>query len=573
MGAAAPRPPAACHPRGAMMPAFHSLVGRRVDRYEVLAQLGQGGFGAVYRARHAMLGTEVALKVLWPERADDPGAVERFMREARAAASIGSPHIVRVGDAGTTADGVVFLAMELLHGHDLERELRARRRLSPYEASDILRQVLAALGAAHAAGIVHRDLKPANVFLVPGPDGAPFVKLLDFGVSKMKGARSLTGSGIALGTPQYMAPEQIEGAREIDGRVDVYAAGCMLYEMLSGRLPFEGSGVELLVRRLSGERPPELRSIAPDVPPALAAVVHRALAFDRDARFASAAAMADALLAAEEGAPPPEAAATVPPAARWVTPAAPPADPYAPTGATPVDLAAGAPPPSSGARPVGWASAQFGERPTVASDAAPRSAPPPQVPAQAAPAPASSGALRVAALGALGALALVLAAGAGALGVGAYRRFARVPPVPTVPHAAEPSASHEEPAPVPAPAPPSSDRAAPAPAAPPIDPAGIRYQVLDVVGLGPRSEVDALLERARPGVARCASSEPLHLAVHFIGTIGGHVTVSGPSQQRVSDDVAAASCVGRAIADAGPMHFSGWQTAIVELDVDLPGRP
>ncbi|MCZ7686795.1 MAG: protein kinase [Sandaracinaceae bacterium] len=266
MGAAAPRPAAACHPQGAMMPAFHSLVGRRVDRYEVLAQLGQGGFGAVYRARHAMLGTEVALKVLWPERADDPGAVERFMREARAAASIGSPHIVRVGDAGTTADGVVFLAMELLHGHDLERELRARRRLSPYEASDILRQVLAALGAAHAAGIVHRDLKPANVFLVPGPDGAPFVKLLDFGVSKMKGARSLTGSGIALGTPQYMAPEQIEGAREIDGRVDVYAAGCMLYEMLSGRLPFEGSGVELLVRRLSGERPPELRSIAPDVP-------------------------------------------------------------------------------------------------------------------------------------------------------------------------------------------------------------------------------------------------------------------------------------------------------------------
>src|SRR5690606_20052214 len=139
---------------------------------------------------------------LWPDHAGDPVMVERFLREARAAATIGSPHIAHVADAGTTAEGIVFLAMELLPGRDLAAELGERTRFSVAEAVELLRQVLAALTAAHRAGIVHRDLKPANVFLAPGPDGAPFVKLLDFGSSKIKGAATLTAAGMVLGTPQ-----------------------------------------------------------------------------------------------------------------------------------------------------------------------------------------------------------------------------------------------------------------------------------------------------------------------------------------------------------------------------------
>lgn len=549
-----------------MMPAFHSLVGQRVDRYEVLAQLGQGGFGAVYRARHAVLGTEVALKVLWPERAEDPEAVERFLREAKTAASIGSPHIVHVGDAGTTADGVVFLAMELLVGHDLERELTTRERLPPHEALDILRQVLVALGAAHRRGIVHRDLKPANVFLVPGPDGAPFVKLLDFGVSKVKGQRSLTASGVALGTPQYMAPEQLEGAREIDGRVDLYAAGCMLYEMLSGRVPFEGTSIDVLVRRLAGEKPPELRSMAPHVPEALALVTHRALAFDRDARFASAEAMADALLAAEDGMASVDAVPTVPPGSRWVTPVSTAIDPYAATGA--VSLAAITPAVTAVPAAV-----------TPVSVAANNSRPHPPTGGASTPsvvvvAPRARRA-HPALFGAIGALAVVLAVGAGALGVGAYRHFTR----DARPSIAAPSTAPEEPSIAPIArslgesAPPSAPARPPAPAALPVDPAGVRYRLIEVAGLGPRSEIDALLERARPGVARCAiPGRALHLAVYFIGTIAGHVSLAGPSMQRPSDDSVVAGCVGRAIAAAGPMRFSGLQTATVELDVDLPAQ-
>jgi eukaryotic-like serine/threonine-protein kinase len=308
MGLSHPRRPHAKPPAGralahgmlpTVLPVFHSLVGQRVDRYDVVAQIGQGGFGVVYRARHSVIGTEVALKVLWSEYADDPAQVERFLREARTAASIGSPHIVHVGDAGTTPEGIVFLAMELLSGHNLEAEIASHGgKMSIEDTAEIVRQILDGLSAAHRRGIVHRDLKPANVFLVPGPDGTPYVKLLDFGISKILGAKSLTTTGMVLGTPQYMAPEQLEGRGLIDARADIYAVGTMLYEMLSGRVPFAGASFDVLVRRIQGAVPAPLRSVAPQIPEKVAAVVQRALAPDRDGRWPSTDAMGDALIGA-----------------------------------------------------------------------------------------------------------------------------------------------------------------------------------------------------------------------------------------------------------------------------------
>ena len=278
-----------------------NLVGTEVDRYEVGEQLGQGGFGAVFRARHRVIGNEVALKVLWPDHATDPKSVERFLQEARAAAAVGNDHIVRVFDAGTTPDGVVFLAMELLTGHTLERELRLRGKLPIAEAVAIVRDILDALVAAHARGIIHRDIKPANVMLAEDGEAAVRVKLLDFGISKIAGSKPLTVDGAILGTPQYMAPEQLEGSAGLDARADLYAVGTILYELISGSVPFAGAGYSVLVQRLGGERPRDLSEGAPHVPRALADVVMRCLAVDPDARFPTAQALIAALEAALAG--------------------------------------------------------------------------------------------------------------------------------------------------------------------------------------------------------------------------------------------------------------------------------
>lgn len=568
-----------------MSPACDSLVGRRVDRYDVLALIGRGGFGAVYRARHAVLGTEVALKVLFPERAGDPANVERFLREARAAAMVGSPHIVHVADAGTTPDGTVFLAMELLHGRDLAAELEHRVRFDVADAVEIARQVLAGLTAAHRRGIVHRDLKPANVFLATGPDGAPFVKLLDFGISKITGSKSLTQSGIMLGTPHYMAPEQIRGARDIDPRADIYAAGCMLHEMITGRTPFEGGGVELLVRRVSGEAPPRLRAIVPTVPDAIDRVVARAIAADRDARWPSAEALADALVAALDGSYVEDAAPTVPPG--WRPAPLAPAEPatatmapavapkpavYAvsPPAASPARFAQAAAPafPATASHPVAVAASPTPEAHPVVHPSAP--VPTPQAyptPAHGPPVDPARG-LHPGIWAAFGALAVMLAGVAGAIGVGLHRRYVRdaapvtvAPPALPTPGSAAPSAPS-------VPAPVSQPIAIPSTPAP-LPPPRVSYEVVSV--LGSRSEVDAALERARPGVAQCAHpGRELRVAVSFIATLGGEITVSHPSSRRRSDDEAVAHCVAQAIRAAGPLRLHGTQTAIVEVDVVLP---
>ena len=280
-------------------------IGTRVDRYELLSLLGTGGFGAVYRARHVHTDQQVALKVLRRQLQTRPELVERFLREARAAAAVGSEHIVGVLNAGVAPDGTAFLVLELLDGLDL-KELVARQGPQPVvRVLGIALQALDGLEAAHHRGIVHRDMKPANVFVTqrPGAHGAPldFVKLLDFGISKMQAEgdlQGLTQTGVALGTPAYMAPEQFFDARSVDGRADVYSVAAMLYEQLSGELPHAAQSYPELIAKVSTSTPLPLVQRVPQLAPLLCDAVDRGLAKDPGQRWPSARAFADALSAA-----------------------------------------------------------------------------------------------------------------------------------------------------------------------------------------------------------------------------------------------------------------------------------
>ena len=273
-------------------------TGIQIDRYRVERTLGEGGFGSVYLAQHTVLGTRVALKVLSPQHSTTPEMVQRFLREAQTAAGIGNPHIVAISDAGLTPEGLPFLAMEVLEGEDLEARLRTGGPMPLPEALHVTRQVLIGLDAAHRAGVVHRDMKPANVFLTRGPDGRPFAKVLDFGISKVLDptrAANLTGAGMTLGTPAYMAPEQLQNTAGVDHRADLYAVTAMLFEMLSGRLPHPAESLSDLLLRVQGRPPDRIEAHLANVPPSLSAFLQRGLANTRDARFSSATEMIAAL--------------------------------------------------------------------------------------------------------------------------------------------------------------------------------------------------------------------------------------------------------------------------------------
>jgi len=274
---------------------------RVVDRYELLAVLGSGGFAVVYRARHIHTRQIVAMKIL-----EKRSGVERFIGEARAAAAVQHRNVVRVLDCGqATNTGEVFIVMELVEGQTLADVLHHHGPLPPQRAVDIAIQILDGLSAAHACGIVHRDIKPPNVFLTRDTDGTDLPKILDFGVSKQLTAISGTLDGTAIGTPGYMAPELFGSAKHADARADVYAVAVTLYEMLSGRLPFSASSYEELVVQVATQRPAPIAVAAPHVPAPIAACVDRGLARDREARFQSAEAFASALRGALLGIPPP----------------------------------------------------------------------------------------------------------------------------------------------------------------------------------------------------------------------------------------------------------------------------
>jgi len=287
------------------------LVGQLLaERYRVEKKLGEGGMGRVYLAVHEGIGKRVAIKCLNADLATHGTVVERFKREARAATSIGHEHIIDVTDMGTLEDGAPFLVMELLDGKELGDVLDEEGPLPIGRAVRILTQACAALDAAHEKGIVHRDLKPENIFLVKRTRTADFVKVLDFGISKFTeraiGApAALTATGMTMGTPLYMSPEQAQGLKSMDHRTDVYALGVILFQLLTGNAPYEAETFPMLVVQIVAGDVPSTRVRRPDVPEALDAAVMRCLAKDPDDRFASCAELAEALhpFAAMDAAP------------------------------------------------------------------------------------------------------------------------------------------------------------------------------------------------------------------------------------------------------------------------------
>jgi serine/threonine-protein kinase len=281
------------------------MIGRKINNYEIVSLLGEGGMGAVYVATHPILNRQVAIKVLKREFAEDAALVARFMNEARAASAIHQPNIIEIFDVGTLPEGIPYLMMQLLEGESLAARLHRDKRLAPEDALPIAIQAATALAAAHAKQIVHRDLKPDNLFLVPdenAPRGQRVV-VLDFGIAKLRGELSSgsvqTHTGSVMGTPPYMSPEQCRGlVEEIDHRTDIYALGIIVHEMLSGAPPFVSAGFgDLLIMHIT-KPPPPLRTIVPNLPAAVEAVVLRALEKSREARFASMAELKGALAAA-----------------------------------------------------------------------------------------------------------------------------------------------------------------------------------------------------------------------------------------------------------------------------------
>ncbi len=281
--------------------ASDSLVGYTlIDKYKVLRPIGRGGMGEVYEAQHVELGKRVAVKVMLGKYAEDSEAIARFKREALAASRIGNPHIIDVSDIGVTHDGRSFVVMEYLSGQPLANVIEMVGPMPAWRATNVMRQVLRAVHVAHGKGIIHRDLKPDNIFLVDQDDQHDFVKLLDFGISKIVdidaevAATKLTTTGVVMGTPLYMAPEQAMGV-STDHHADIYACGVILYEMLAGKPPFDGATYAVLVAKLLTAEPQPLGELRQNLNPALVAAVHRALQKDPEARFASAEAFAAAL--------------------------------------------------------------------------------------------------------------------------------------------------------------------------------------------------------------------------------------------------------------------------------------
>ncbi|HEX7333717.1 MAG TPA: protein kinase [Pyrinomonadaceae bacterium] len=291
-----------------------SIVDTVLDgQYQMEALLGKGGMGAVYRARHILLGDRVAIKVLPPEVRNNAEWLRRFRREGQAARRFRHPNSVTVYDLRTAADGTIYMVMEYVEGHTLDHELKTRGRFTAREAFEILTPIMSVLDTAHAMGVVHRDLKPENIMVGrPAEGGEPAVKLLDLGIAKMReiagdngGNTALTMAGQVLGTPYYMSPEQWgeiprDQSSEIDGRADIYSLGLVFYEMIFGRRCFAGNTLHELRREHVTTRPRPLHEVVPDVPRGFSEAIERATAKDRGDRQATAGALAAELRAGLE---------------------------------------------------------------------------------------------------------------------------------------------------------------------------------------------------------------------------------------------------------------------------------
>ena len=263
-------------------------------KYRIVRLIGDGGMGVVYEARHEVLGSSVALKFLHADLAKRPGLTQRFLQEARVSATIQSPHVTHVTDVDTAQDGSPYLVMELLSGQSLQGMLDRQGKLPLDQAVDFGLQILAGLEAAHATGVVHRDMKPDNVFVTP-TGGGPLLKLIDFGIAKLRASsefsKGLTRAGVVMGTPEYMAPEQLISAHTTDHRADIYSLGVMLFEMLAGCRPADGDDAEIIVAAVQAGHVRRLPDLVPGLPQGLVALIERATLPEREQRFESAAAM------------------------------------------------------------------------------------------------------------------------------------------------------------------------------------------------------------------------------------------------------------------------------------------
>jgi len=289
-------------PEGHQLPRAGDVV---AGKYRIETVIGTGGMGVVLSAQDTSLGRRVAIKFLAPNKARNEGAAARFVREARAAASIQSEHVVRVFEVGTLPTGASYIVMEHLAGGDLAQILGSRGPLPIEEAVDYVLEACEAIGEAHNRGIVHRDLKPQNLFVTHTPDGSSCVKVLDFGISKAvdEAAPNLTATDAVMGTPLYMSPEQVRSLKNVDLRSDIWALGAILFELVTAAPIYEAATVTALCAMIAMDPPTPLRAKLPNAPPELEAVILRCLHKDPNGRFADVAALAEALapFASERG--------------------------------------------------------------------------------------------------------------------------------------------------------------------------------------------------------------------------------------------------------------------------------
>jgi serine/threonine-protein kinase len=305
-------------------------------KYVVERLLGQGGMAFVIAARHLHLDQTVAIKLLRPDTIEQPEVVQRFLREARAASRIESPHITRVLDVDTLDGGAPFIVMEYLEGADLARVLQERGPIPAHEVAAWVRDACLGVAEAHAQGIVHRDLKPGNIFLAK-KRGESVIKVLDFGISKLREDARITQTAVGMGSAAYMSPEQMRDAASVDARSDVWSLGVTLYELCTGQGPFFADSVAVVCAAVLSSNPAPPRTIRPDVPPGLEAIIMRCLAKDPAQRYATVTDLANALAPF----------AVTPISAGFVAPTY--ARPSAPS--LPSPFVAGPPPPASTAQP------------------------------------------------------------------------------------------------------------------------------------------------------------------------------------------------------------------------------